>query len=74
MANEYPKWVQRAPHIGAVLCLDADEEQKLLADWKAERAAAAKTAAEADAAEQALRDAEVLAAAEQVKAKHAKAK
>jgi len=31
----YPKWVQRAPDIGAVLCLDEAEEKQLLDDWAA---------------------------------------
>lgn len=44
----YPKWVQRAAHIGAVLCTSEDEEKKLLADYAAEQAATAK-AAEAEA-------------------------
>jgi hypothetical protein len=45
--KEYPKWVQRARHIGPVLCQDKAEEDKLLADWRAEQEAAALAAAEA---------------------------
>ena len=51
--NEYPKWVQRAPHIGAVLCLNAAEEKELMDAWSTEqegKAEAAAKAAEADAA------------------------
>lgn len=33
----YPKWVQRAPYIGAVLCLNEEEETQLLADWEAQQ-------------------------------------
>lgn len=36
----YPKWVQRAPHIGAVLVQDEAEEKQLLDDWKSQQAAA----------------------------------
>lgn len=43
--SEYPKWVQRAPHIGAVLCQNAKEEQTLLGDWDAEKLAEAEAAA-----------------------------
>ena len=43
----YPKWVQRAPDIGAVLCTSSDEEKQLLADWKAEKEAEAQAAADA---------------------------
>jgi hypothetical protein len=64
--NEYPKWVQRAPDIGAVLCLNAAEEKQLLDDWAAEQAGKAKAAETAAAAEKALRDAEVLAQAEAI--------
>jgi len=39
----YPKWVQRAPDIGAVLCANEAEEQKLLSDWGAELAAASQS-------------------------------
>ena len=42
--NEYPKWVQRAPDIGAVLCKNAKEEAKLLEDWDAEKLAEAEDA------------------------------
>lgn len=45
----YPKFVQREPHIGAVLCQNEDEEKQLLGDWKAEKALAAKEAEEAAA-------------------------
>lgn len=31
----YPRWVKRDPTVGAVLCLTAVEEAKLLAEWKA---------------------------------------
>lgn len=34
----YPKWVTRAPGIGAVLCLDESEEKELLDDWAARNA------------------------------------
>lgn len=43
--NEYPKWVQRAPSIGAVLCASAREEKELLEDWDAEKLAEAEAAA-----------------------------
>lgn len=49
--NEYPKWVQRAPHIGPVLCRNKAEEDQLLADWHAEQEAEARKAAEAAEAE-----------------------
>lgn len=55
----YPKWIQRAPHVGPVLCASEDEEKQLQADWKAEleanakEAAAAKAKADAEAKEQA---------------------
>lgn len=54
--GEYPKWVKRAPHIGAVLCLNAGEEKKLLDDWEAEQLA--KAEAEAAEAEKAAKAAE----------------
>lgn len=47
--KEYPKWVQREPHIGAVLCLNKAEEAALLGDWNDAKLAVAK--AEAEAAE-----------------------
>lgn len=50
--SDYPKWVQRAPHIGAVLVTSAKEEETLLADWDAEQLAKAEeelAAAKADA-------------------------
>ena len=37
-APSYPRWVVRAPGIGPVLCLDADEERRLLAAFAAESA------------------------------------
>lgn len=43
--SEYPKWVQRAPHIGPVLCSNAKEEEKLLEDWAEEQLEAAQEAA-----------------------------
>jgi hypothetical protein len=43
----YPKWVQRAPHIGHVLCANAAEEKELMDTWNAEVEATAKAAAEA---------------------------
>jgi hypothetical protein len=52
MSNEYPKWVQRAPHIGAVLCTNAKEEQKLLEDWELEQMAAAEEAGESESSEE----------------------
>lgn len=51
---EYPKWVQRTPHIGPVLCANAAEEKKLMEDWEAEQLAHAEEAnkvAQAAAAE-----------------------
>ena len=56
--NEYPKWVQRAPDIGAVLCINANEEKKLLDSWDTEQvnlaeAAVAQAQAEAEAAKEA---------------------
>jgi hypothetical protein len=48
MNGEYPKWVKREAHIGAVLCLNAKEEQALLDDWEQQKLEAAE--AEADAA------------------------
>lgn len=50
----YPKWVQRAPYIGPVLCTTAAEEKQLLGDWETEQVKAAeeaKTKAEAEAKE-----------------------
>lgn len=67
MATEFPKWVQRAPHIGAVLCLTAAEETKLLDDFADEVSAAAAAEKKAVAAEKALRESEVLAAADAIK-------
>ena len=54
--SEYPKWVQRAPHIGAVLCLTSEEEKALIEDWenlavKEAEDKLAKALAEAEAAE-----------------------
>lgn len=54
----YPKWVQRAPDIGAVLCLSEADEKKLLSDWadeqlEKEEAATKLVQAEADAAKEA---------------------
>jgi hypothetical protein len=40
--DNYPKWVQRAPDIGPVLCLTAEEEKRVLAEWEAEQAAKAQ--------------------------------
>ena len=37
-APGYPRWVVRAPGIGAVLCLDAAEERSLLEAFAAESA------------------------------------
>lgn len=31
---KYPRWVKRDPSVGDVLCTSAEEEAKLLADWK----------------------------------------
>lgn len=42
----YPKWITRAPGIGAVLVQNEKEETKLLEDWETEQLALA----EADAA------------------------
>lgn len=42
----YPKWVQRAPEIGAVLCLNEAEERQLLDDWATRNDAPAPQAAE----------------------------
>lgn len=54
----YPKWVQRAPHIGAVLCLNDAEEKKLLDDWEVEKLAKAEAeAAEAERVAKAAEDA-----------------
>lgn len=39
---EFPKWVKRAEHIGAVLCLNAEEEATLLKDWAESEAARLK--------------------------------
>lgn len=57
----YPKWVQREPDIGAVLCLNEVEEKKLLDDWAAEKAEKAKAVEEAVDDEENARDAEVAA-------------
>lgn len=56
--NEYPKWVKRAPDIGAVLCLNEKEERELLNAWDTEQlekaeAEAAAAQAEASAAQEA---------------------
>lgn len=53
MSNEYPKWVQRSPDIGAVLCRNAKEEKDLMESWDEEQLAKAEEAAaeaETDAA------------------------
>lgn len=52
--SDFPKWVQRAPDIGAVLCANQKEEDKLRSDWDAEQLAKAESAtaeAQADAAQ-----------------------
>lgn len=58
-ALAYPKWVQRAPHIGAVLCTSAAEEKELMDNWNAECEKNAK--AEAEAAEKAAAEAKAAA-------------
>ena len=45
--NEYPKWVQRDPSIGPVLCLNEKQERELLNTWDAEQEAKAQAEAEA---------------------------
>lgn len=40
------RWVQREPYIGAVLCTNDAEEQKLLLDWEEEKTAKAEKLAE----------------------------
>jgi hypothetical protein len=63
----YPHWVQREPHIGAVLCMSADEEKQLLDDWAKQKAAGTKQRArEAQAAAEAAKQeaAAAVAAAE----------
>lgn len=42
---DYPKWVKRAPDIGPVLCLTADEEKTLMDDWNNFRLEVAEQAA-----------------------------
>jgi hypothetical protein len=50
----HPKWVQREPTIGAVLCMNQAEEDALLLDWEERKLAAAQAgAAAAQAAAQA---------------------
>lgn len=52
--SDFPKWVQRAPDIGPVLCANQKEEDKLRSDWDAEQLAKAEAAtaeAQADAAQ-----------------------
>lgn len=58
MEQGYPKWVQREPHIGAVLAQSSKEEKQILDDWEAEKLKAAeevtaKAKAEAKEAEEA---------------------
>lgn len=51
--SEYPKWITRAPGIGAVLVSSVKEEQALTDAWDAEQVAKAEeaaAAAKADAA------------------------
>jgi hypothetical protein len=57
--NGYPKWVQRAPHIGHVLCTSAAEEKDLMDAWNAECEAIAK--AETEVAEKAAAEAKAQA-------------
>ena len=53
----YPKWITRAPGIGAVLVQNEKEEQKLLEDWEVEQLELAeKDAADAEAAAQAVKE------------------
>ncbi len=42
----YPKWVQRSPYVGAVLCANEAEETQLLADWEVKQAPASEEAQE----------------------------
>lgn len=36
--STYPKWVQRDPSIGPVLCANEEEAMALLTDWKRQKA------------------------------------
>lgn len=54
--NEYPKWVQRDPSIGSVLCRNEKEERELLNAWDTEQTE--KAQAEADAAKKLAAEAE----------------
>jgi hypothetical protein len=70
----YPRWVQRAPHIGHVLCHSAEEEAQLLGDYAAEQKAAAKETEAAERAAKEAADAEAIARAEAIKAEQKAAK
>jgi len=52
----HPKWVQREPTIGAVLCMNQAEEDALLLDWEEQKLATAQ--AEAAAAQAAAQGAQ----------------
>lgn len=57
MSNgEYPKWVQRDPSIGPVLCRNEKEERELLNAWETEQVE--KAEAEAEAAKKLAAEAE----------------
>lgn len=45
--SEYPKWVQRDPSIGPVLCRNEKEERELLNAWDTEQEEKAQVEAEA---------------------------
>lgn len=47
---EYPKWITRAPGIGAVLVTSTAEEKELLESWDTEQAEEATAAAKAESA------------------------
>lgn len=70
----YPRWVHRAPHIGPVLCLTAEEEAQLHADYAADQQRQADEAAALAKAEKERSDAEALARAEVIKAEQKAAK
>jgi hypothetical protein len=69
MADDtYPKWVKRAPDIGAVLVQNAEEEKKLLDDWKVTQKAQADQKAREEKEAKDLADAEALIRADEIKA------
>lgn len=72
-AEVFPQWVQRAPHIGAVLCATAKAKAQLLADWADHAEQSKQDAADAAASQQEKDDLAVLARADEIRAVLARA-